>query len=193
MAGGRNLRCARATPRSPTRATEPFSPARMAFWRASQRRYPRQRSAPSPSAGPRRPQRRRILATAGPASLGGRENRVLAGRLREVPLPLRTQGRTIPRLRRHSRSPSPDETGGPSGNSGTPTTPPTPRSSAASSIWQPWCGRRCPKPTRSWSSVPGWLTSPKCSGHSTRSPAGTHPAHLHRRAGRPHRRRDRRR
>ncbi len=40
-----------------------------------------------------------------PASVGGRENRVLAGRLPKAPPPLRTQGRTPPCLRRHSRDP----------------------------------------------------------------------------------------
>lgn len=62
----------------------------------------------APAAGhppPHRPQGRRVLATAWPTPLGGRENRVLAGGLPTAAPPLRTQGRALPRLRRHSRNP----------------------------------------------------------------------------------------
>ncbi len=54
---------------------------------------------------PHRPQGNRVLATTGPPPVGRRTDRVLARRLPSAPPPLRAQGRTLPRLRRHSRSP----------------------------------------------------------------------------------------
>lgn len=67
------------------------------------RRGPRRRKPAKPP--PHRPQGRRVLTATGQALLGGRKNRVLAGRLPKAPPSLRTQGRALPRLRRHSRNP----------------------------------------------------------------------------------------
>lgn len=72
----------------PPRAPAPEAPALM--------------GPPAGHPPPHRPQGHRVLTEAGPSSLGGRENRVLAGRLPPVTPPLRTQSRTLPRLRRHS-------------------------------------------------------------------------------------------
>lgn len=51
------------------------------------------------------PQRDRVRPAARPPPMGCGEDRVLARRLPAASPPLRTQGRTCPRLRRHSRSP----------------------------------------------------------------------------------------
>jgi hypothetical protein len=54
---------------------------------------------------PHRSQRRRVVTAARPPPMGGREGRVLADRLPTAPPTLRAQGRTLPRLRRHSGTP----------------------------------------------------------------------------------------
>ena len=54
---------------------------------------------------PHRPQRRRVLTAARPSPVGGRADRVLAGRMPTAPPALRAQGRTLPRLHRHSGTP----------------------------------------------------------------------------------------
>lgn len=54
---------------------------------------------------PHRPQGRRVVHAAQPTPLGRRENGLLAGRVPTPAPPLRAQGRALPGLRRHRRSP----------------------------------------------------------------------------------------
>lgn len=68
-------------------------------------RPPAPMAQPSRHPPPHRPQRHRVIDTAGTPPLGRRKDGVLAGRMPQTTPPLRTQGGTLPRLRRHSRSP----------------------------------------------------------------------------------------
>jgi hypothetical protein len=68
-------------------------------------RPPAPMAPPTPHTPPHRPQRHRVLPTARPIPLGRRKESVLARRMPAPAPPLRTQGRTLPRLRRHRRSP----------------------------------------------------------------------------------------